>query len=106
VPGVPAGALGEASVSETENGERPAIVPLKLAEKPALEKVRESIVHDLKELLEQAERGELEALVWFADSATSRGMAWGSSGALDQVQLIGRIEVIRHSLLREFTDGP
>jgi hypothetical protein len=28
VPGVPAGALGEASVSETANGERPAIVPL------------------------------------------------------------------------------
>ncbi len=78
---------------------------VKLAVAPAREEVRESIVKDLRGLLEQAERGELESLCWFAESATSRSMTWGTSGCLSVPQQLGRLDIVRHTLLREFTDG-
>lgn len=68
--------------------------------------VRADIVRDLEVLLERARRGEVDSFLWFADFAGSARMSWGSSGsatARDGVALIGRLEVLRHAVLTQFT---
>ncbi len=67
--------------------------------------VQADIVESLEGLLERARRGELESVAWFAEDAASRRMTWGCSGTLDQVQVIGRLEVVRHTILQAFTEG-
>jgi hypothetical protein len=70
--------------------------------------VQETIVRHLEDLLERARAGEFESFLWFADSAHSARMLWGTSGAatnMDEVRLVGRLEVLRHTFLTRFTEG-
>jgi hypothetical protein len=92
VPGVPAGALGEASVSG----------PLKLAVAPKEDKQRERCIQFLEEALAEARNGRgFDAVFIYAthpDSLTTRHFR---TCGFSLIQVVGVLEYAKHEVLAD-----
>lgn len=66
------------------------------------DEIKASIVQELTDLLEQAQRGEFSTMVVMFKRANGR---WGhyESGTIDFCDAIGRLEIVKHEWVAEFT---
>jgi hypothetical protein len=94
VPGVPAGALGEAGVSG----------PLKLAVKPPADIIREDAVQHLEELLAAVKAGEVDSVMLVWEPANAVACEFWVSGSPHLSTTVGRLETLKHGQIRRLLD--
>jgi hypothetical protein len=99
VPGVPAGALGEAGVSEP--------TPLRLAVDRADEAQRKDCIALLEEALAEAKKGRgfdaVFILATYPDSTTVHRM---QTCGFSSIQVAGVLEYIKHGVLAHMYESP